>query len=74
MKRWQAPLQLVGIGWFIAICIIIGIWGGVWLDGKTGTSPLFTVVGIILGVAVAFYGVYRMIMPNISKKQGKGKG
>ncbi|OGO38636.1 MAG: hypothetical protein A2147_06845 [Chloroflexi bacterium RBG_16_57_8] len=73
MERWQAAMRLIGLGWFVGICIFLGVWGGLWLDGKLGTSPLLVIVGLIAGVIVAFYGVYRMILPNINNKQNKGK-
>jgi len=71
MKRWQAPLQLLGIGWFIALCIVMGVLGGIWLDGKTGAKPLWTILGLILGVVIAFTGAYRMIAPYINKKNNR---
>lgn len=55
--------QLVGVGWYVAICIIGGLLGGLWLDGKLGMRPVFTLVGLVLGLSMAFYGVYRMLLP-----------
>ncbi len=63
-------LRLIGVGWYVGGCIVLGVLGGLWLDGKLHTSML-VVVGLILGVAVAFYGVYRMVLPNINRKQNK---
>jgi ATP synthase protein I len=73
MKRWEAALRLVGVGWFIGLCIVLGVAGGLWLDSKFNTTPILAIVGLILGVVVAIYGVYRMIQPNLNKKQDKGK-
>ncbi|MFH1140461.1 MAG: AtpZ/AtpI family protein [Chloroflexota bacterium] len=56
-------LRLMGLGWYIAISIILGIVGGWWLDRWLGTLPIFTILGVIVGSGVAFYGVYRMILP-----------
>ncbi len=61
------------MGWYIGVCIVLGVVGGLWLDNKFNTQPILVIVGLILGVIVAFYGVYRMVLPNISKKQNKGK-
>ena len=74
MNRWQAALRLVGVGWYIGSCIVLGVIAGLWLDNKFHTKPVLVIVGLLLGVFVAFYGVYRMILPNINKKQNKGKG
>lgn len=69
-------LQLVGVGWYIAICIIGGLFAGLWLDRKLGVLPTFTLIGIILGTVVAFYGVYKMVLPllNHDQKVHKGNG
>ncbi len=64
-------MRLIGVGWYIGGCIVLGVLGGLWLDGKFNTSPILVIVGLILGVAVAFYGVYRMVLPNINRKQNK---
>jgi len=61
------------VGWYIGGCIVLGVVGGLWLDNKFNTEPILVIVGLILGVIIAFYGVYRMILPNIKKKQNKGK-
>ncbi len=73
MDRLQAALRLVGMGWFVGICIVLGILGGRWLDDRFHTRGLLIVVGLIVGLAVAFYGVYRMILPNITKKNKGSK-
>ena len=66
-------MRLVGVGWYIGACIVLGVFGGLWLDNKLNTRPIMVILGLILGVIVAFYGVYRMIPPNINNRQNKGK-
>ncbi len=73
MSRWEAAFRLVGVGWYVGICIVLGVVGGLWLDNKFNTKPILVIVGLILGIIVAFYGVYRMILPNINNKRNKGK-
>ena len=62
-------LQLVGVGWYLASCVIICLVGGLWLDGRLGTLPIFTLVGVVLGLVVAFYGAYRMVLPLLNQDQ-----
>ncbi|TAK34269.1 MAG: AtpZ/AtpI family protein [Chloroflexota bacterium] len=63
MKRQQiGALQLIGLGWYVAICITLGILGGLWLDSALGLLPLFTLLGLFAGLGAAFYGVYRMVL------------
>ncbi len=64
MTWWAVALRLTGLGWYIALCIVGGILGGVGLDKLLGIPiPIFTLLGIVLGSVVAFWGVYRMILP-----------
>jgi len=69
MRRWAAAFRFIGVGWFVGISILGGVWGGLWLDNKFGTKPILVIVGLILGLIVAFYGVYRMLLPFIRNKQ-----
>jgi F0F1-type ATP synthase assembly protein I len=74
MSRWVVAMRLVGVGWFVGISILLGVLGGLWLDNKFGVKPLFVIVGLILGLIVAGYGVYQMLLPLIRNKQNKEDG
>ena len=54
-------LRLMGIGWYVAICIGGGAMGGLWLDSRLDLSPLFTLLGLGVGIGVAVLGMYRML-------------
>ena len=60
-SRSAAAFQLVGVGFYIATCIVIGVAVGLFLDDWLGTNPIFLMVFLFLGLAVAFYGTYRMV-------------
>lgn len=68
MSRWATIFRLMGVGWYIGICIVLGTLGGLWLDRKFGTSPILVIAGLVLGTIVAGFGTYRMI------KSGVGDG
>ena len=73
MDKRLAALQLLGVGFFVAGSIILGVVGGRWLDGRLNSEPLFLIIGLILGIVVAFYGVYTMLRPFLmDDKQDKG--
>jgi ATP synthase protein I len=71
MGRWEAALRFIGVGWFVGLSILLGVWGGHWLDEKLGTTPVMVIAGLILGLVVAFYGVYRMLLPLMRNKRDK---
>jgi F0F1-type ATP synthase assembly protein I len=56
----MATQMLVVIGGFT--------WGGRALDKWIATKPLFTVIGSLLGVAIAMYLVIKDFIPKNKKK------
>ena len=59
-------LRLLGIGWYVALCIVGGIIGGRWLDGWVGVAPVFTLLGLAAGITVAGIGMYQMLNAVLS--------
>ncbi|PKB70116.1 MAG: hypothetical protein BZY77_01640 [SAR202 cluster bacterium Io17-Chloro-G5] len=72
MNLMVLALRLTGLGWYVAICIVVGVVGGLGLDKLAGTVPLFTLLGTVLGSIVAFWGLYKMIQPVLSGKKSGG--
>ncbi|MFC1971171.1 hypothetical protein ACFLV0_04495 [Chloroflexota bacterium] len=68
MSRWVAALRLTGVGFFIGICIAGGTFAG-WRLG--GGKPIFMIVGLVVGLVVAVFGVYQMIRPLMYDKNDK---
>lgn len=68
-------LRLLGIGWFFAISIVGGTGLGFLVDGWTGMTPLFTLIGLATGLSVAFYGGYKLLREFMGDStDGKGAG
>ena len=63
MPWWVIALKLTGLGWYVALCVVAGVLLGIWLDQSLAITPIATIVGTILGSVVAFWGLYRMIVP-----------
>lgn len=74
MTRWVVLLRFVGIGWYIAICIVGGGWLGLWLDGKFNSKPLLAFIGLAFGLLLAFFGVYHILRPTLHWGHDKNKG
>ena len=71
MDRWIAALRLVGVGFFIGACILLGTVAGLWLDTKFDTKPVFMMLGLFLGIAMAGFGVYQMLLPLLHNERSK---
>ena len=69
MKRWMPAFQLLGVGWYIALCIVLGVWLGLWIDRRFGTGIIFTLAGLGLGLIVAIYGTYEMLIPILRNRR-----
>ena len=71
MSWRRVAFTLVGVGWYIAFCIVLGALGGWWLDSKLNTKPWLALVGVTLGTFVAMFGVYRMLRPGMEETRRK---
>ena len=71
MSRWVAALRLMGVGFYIGSCVMLGIAGGIWLDNRLDTKPIFLLIGLVLGVIIAVFGVYQMLLPLLGNQQDK---
>jgi ATP synthase protein I len=65
MDKSRLVFRLLGAGLYIGLSIFLGVVGGAWLDRKLDTQPIFVIMGLGLGLIVAFWGFYRMIIPII---------
>ena len=77
MDSWVVGLRLMGLGWYVAACIILGVLGGLGLDSLVGTTPLFILLGTVLGTILAFWGLYKMVRPVLygsNARNGADKG
>ena len=71
MDRLPPAARLIGIGWYFAVCIVLGVVGGALLDRAADTTPLLTLIGLTIGLVAAFYGGYRMLMDVLGTNQGQ---
>lgn len=51
----------LSFGTTMAVSLLLGFFGGRWLDRKFGTEPVFLIVGILAGTAMAFYSLIKEI-------------
>ena len=69
MGRLPPAVRLLGIGWYFAFCIIVGIVGGVLLDRQVEKDHIFTLLGLFLGLVFAFFGGYVMLLEALGLRR-----
>jgi F0F1-type ATP synthase assembly protein I len=59
---WRAAGQSTGYGLTWALSTLLFLLGGWWIDEKTGTMPLFMILGAFVGAGAGFYSLYRHVV------------
>lgn len=62
--NWGLALDL---GLRLGISVILGLGLGLIVDGWLATSPIFTLVGMVLGVSAAMYTIWDVARDNMRK-------
>lgn len=60
-RRSSAPVPwgiAFDLGLRLGTSVILGLGGGLVLDNWLGTLPLFTLVGVVLGIGAAMYTIW----------------
>ena len=71
---WRpAAFALVGVGFSLAFWIGGGAFLGHWLDGRFGTDPVFTLVLLLLGIALGCYDAYRRLKDVVTALNKNGR-
>ncbi|MGD9677954.1 MAG: AtpZ/AtpI family protein [Vulcanibacillus sp.] len=58
---WHAFGLVSAIGLDLAIMVIIGMWIGKKLDLSFQSSPLFLIIGLVLGFTIGIISIIRLI-------------
>ena len=72
---WQQSIREVGpyldLGMRMALSLVVGVFGGLWLDRKIHTTPLFLIIGFFFGSIAGFWSIYRTIYIKNQKNQDR---
>ena len=60
-KMWRIALNTSAIGFEIAVAVIIGYYGGRFLDRKLGTDPWISYAGLLAGIGAAIKALVRIV-------------
>ncbi|MFN2290728.1 MAG: AtpZ/AtpI family protein [Anaerolineae bacterium] len=71
MNKREAFSLAVNLGWTMLFSLLIPLLIGLWVDRKLGTTPLFTLIGAVLGILAATVGVARMAIRSFGAAAGE---
>ncbi len=57
----------------LLIAVLLGLYAGHWLDTKTGKGPLFTLLGVIIGMTLGIGVIYKRTTLIQERKQDASK-
>jgi F0F1-type ATP synthase assembly protein I len=58
---WKGYGTYGSVGLELAVSVLLGLFGGRWLDGKLGTDPWLTWLGLGLGIITGYRAVWRAL-------------
>lgn len=64
------------IGLELVLSVMLGLFGGRWLDGKLGTGPWLAIIGFGFGVAAGVRAIHRgwKDMQRINREEEQAEG
>jgi F0F1-type ATP synthase assembly protein I len=65
------------LGFVVGAAVLLGYLAGSFLDARFGTSPVFLVLGILIGVASGFYSVAQLakfLLARFGRSKTKDEG
>jgi F0F1-type ATP synthase assembly protein I len=65
VQNWGMVLDL---GMRLGLSVVIGIGAGVLLDNWLHTSPLFTLIGVVVGVGAAMYSIWDVARAGMKQR------
>ena len=74
MREVSPAIRLLGIGFYIVTCIVLGTLAGRELDRALDTDKVFTLIGLALGLALALYGGVQQLMEVLEAIRQRGQG
>ncbi len=64
-QDWGLVLDL---GMRLGLSVVMGVVAGILLDNWAGTSPLFTLLGVVVGVGAAMYSIWDVARDHMSPR------
>jgi hypothetical protein len=74
VKHWSVALQVLIVGFYVPLSLLMPTGIGLWLDRRAGHEfPSYALIGLGIGTVIMVYGVYRMVRPFLEEAKGESK-
>jgi len=73
MRNWPFLAEFFQLGWVVAFSLLIPLAAGLWLDKRFQTMPLFTLVGMLIGILAATVGTVRIAQRMMARLDQQGQ-
>jgi ATP synthase protein I len=60
-QDWKGVANYATVGLEFGLSLLVGLFGGRWLDSKLGTAHWLTFIGFGFGVAAGYRAIYRAL-------------
>jgi F0F1-type ATP synthase assembly protein I len=60
--------MLIDLGFRLGLSVVIGVVGGVLLDNWLGTRPIFTLLGVVVGIGAAMYSIWDVARTEMNRR------
>ena len=70
----QALAVASQFGITLVVAVVLGFFVGQWLDSRLNTGIIFTLIGVLLGLAgtaVSFVNLYRITMRRVARENAE---
>jgi hypothetical protein len=75
VKKWPALLQLLTVGFYVPLSLLIPTGVGFLFDRRGAHEfPAYTLIGLGVGTVIMVYGVYRMVRPFLQEAREDEEG
>jgi F0F1-type ATP synthase assembly protein I len=68
VQRAQNWGLLIDLGFRLGLSVVIGVVGGVLLDNWLGTRPIFTLLGVVVGIGAAMYSIWDVARTEMKRR------
>ncbi len=66
-KQLRQASKIATVGIEMGLAVVLGLFGGRWIDGKLDTAPLFLFIGLFFGLATGFKRLWDVSKKNAHK-------